>query len=166
MNAERRGNVVATFAPGGLACGMTDDQIREMQRWFEERGHVLFPAHEWGDGWRALAVPAGVDVVGNAISGLGSTPLEAAEDAKRKFEDEYVPTTRTHVISVELAGRAELTTSGDGTSEVVHVEDEGLKIDDEVRVEHRSELMIDEEIADAVDREVAEFIASFDVGRF
>jgi hypothetical protein len=62
-----------------------ETRIDEIRAWFDERGYDLYVHQIEGHGWRAPYVPKG-SRIGSAAYGVGKTPLQAAEDARARFD--------------------------------------------------------------------------------
>lgn len=70
---------------GGLQRANGDaHELRELTRWFSERG-IDLELEQRDENWTALMLPQGVRV-GSADYGVGKSALEAAADARRRFE--------------------------------------------------------------------------------
>ena len=70
---------------GGLErAGGQDHALREITRWFADRG-IDLEVEQRGERWTAIMLPRGVRV-GSADYGVGRSALEAASDAQRRYE--------------------------------------------------------------------------------
>jgi hypothetical protein len=80
--------VVAFFVAYGMSPGDAAEQgvvVLEIVVWFRGQGATLRLEHEPDGSWRAPVIPDGSQVA-YVIQGVGSTSLEAANDAKRRWE--------------------------------------------------------------------------------
>lgn len=80
--------VVGFFVAYGLSPGDAAEHglaVLEIVQWFRGQGATLRLEDEPDGTWRGPVIPDGSHVA-FVIQGVGSTPVEAAEDAKRRWE--------------------------------------------------------------------------------